>query len=92
MTFATTVKTIREDKDVWFKFTDGSYPHDMQIFLELREKGRTLVQPIPTKSTHCEPAWAAHLHGADVDDWNEHLASEVYEEPVTLYQHLKAQG
>ena len=92
MTFATTVKTIREDEDVWLKFTDGSYPHDMQIFLELREKGRTLVQPIPTKSTHCEPDWAAHLHGADVDDWNEYLAPVVYKEPVTLHQHMNREG
>lgn len=92
MTFATTVKIIREDKDVWFKFTDGSYPHDMQIFLELREKGRTLVQPIPTKSTHCEPAWAAHLHGTGVHDWNEYLEALEYKEPVTLHQHMNREG
>jgi hypothetical protein len=93
MTFATTVKTIREDEEVWFRFTDGSYPHDMKIFLELRTKGRTLVQPIPTKSTHCEPAWAAHLHGTGINDWNEYLApQEVYSEPVTLKEHLIRQG
>jgi len=92
MTFATTVKTIREDKDVWMKFTEAAYPQDMKIFLELREKGRTLIQPIPTKATHCEPAWAAHLHGAGIDDWNEYLAPTVYNEPITLHQHLNREG
>lgn len=91
MTFATTVKTIREDQEVWFRFTDGSYPHDMQIFLELREKGRTLIQPIPTKSTHCEPTWAAHLHGSDINDWDEYLKPVEYKEPITLHQHLNMQ-
>lgn len=73
MTFATHVKILREDEEVWRKFTEGSYPQDMKIFLELRKKGRTLVQPIPTKATHCEPQWAAHLHGTGVTDWNEVL-------------------
>lgn len=92
MTFATTVKTIREDQEVWFRFTDGSYPQDMDIFLALRELGRTLVQPIPTKSTHCEPAWAAHLHGTGIMDWNHHLEPVEYNEPVTLHEHLNKQG
>lgn len=73
MTFATHVGILREDEDVWRKFTEGAYPQDMKIFLELRQKGRTLVQPIPTKATHCEPQWAAHLHGTGVNDWNEVL-------------------
>lgn len=66
MTFATTVKTLREDKDVWSKFTVGTYPHDFDAFLALREKGRTLISPIPSFSTHCETAWLAPLI-----DWSE---------------------
>ena len=49
----------------------------MQIFLDLRAKGRTLEQPIPTKSTHCEPAWAAHLHGTGVSDWDKILETNL---------------
>ena len=70
MTFATTVKTLREDEDVWLKFTEGTYPQDMNIFLELRKKERTLIQPIPTMATHCEPEWAAHLHGTNIGSWD----------------------
>ena len=73
MTFATRVQYLREDRDVWEKYTKESYPQDMRIFLELRAKKRFLVQPIPTMATHCEPAWAAHLHGTGIKDWNKWL-------------------
>ena len=61
MTFACKVKTLREDNDLWKQFTEGNHPHDFQAFLALRAKGRALLSPIPTLSTHCEPAWAAPL-------------------------------
>jgi len=73
MTCATRVGILREDQDVWKKYTEGDYPHDMQIFFELRNKGRTLVQPIPTKATHCEPRWSAHLFGTGITSWDEFL-------------------
>ena len=73
MTFATQVKTLREDLDVWERHTSGTYPLDMQIFLNLRNKGRSLIQPIPTKSTHALPDWAAHLYGTPYDSWEEVL-------------------
>lgn len=77
MTFATHVGILRADEDVWRRFTEGLYPQDMKIFLELRKKGRTLIQPIPTKATHCEPQWAAHLHGTGVHDWNVLIGSRI---------------
>jgi hypothetical protein len=61
MTFACKVHTLREDNDTWKKYTSGTHPHDFQCFLELRQYGRALISPIPTLSTHCEPAWAAPL-------------------------------
>jgi len=73
MTFASRVGILREDEAIWKKHIEGTYPNDMDCFLELRNKGRTLIQPIPTKATHCEPAWAAHLHGTIYSDWNEVL-------------------
>lgn len=59
MTFATTVQTLMEDQEVWKKFTAGTYPHDFNCFIELRNMGRTLASPIPTLSTHCEVEWVA---------------------------------
>lgn len=57
MTFATNVKTLREDEPTLRKWTEGKHPNDFQMFLELREKGRTLVSSIPGYSTHGETAW-----------------------------------
>lgn len=59
MSFATTVKVLKEDKEIWDKYVQGSHPNDFQCFLELRERGRSLITPIPGLSTHTEPAWAA---------------------------------
>jgi len=81
MTFATTVRVLREDESVWRKYTEGSYPQDMKIFLDLRREGRTLIQPIPTKATHCEPKWAAHLHGTGIYNWNTYLKPTVPLQP-----------
>lgn len=57
MTFASRVSTLIEDKDIWTENTTGSYPTDHKAFTQLREKGRTLVSPIPGYSTHGETAW-----------------------------------
>lgn len=65
MTFACKVQTLRDDNDIWKKYTSSTHPHDFECFLELRASGRSLISPIPTLSTHCEPAWAAPLM-----DWN----------------------
>jgi hypothetical protein len=65
MTFASTVNTLRNDADIWNRYTAGTYPLDYQCFLTLRDKGRTLATPIPSLSTHGEMKWAAPLI-----DWN----------------------
>ena len=59
MTFACTIEQLQQDAEVWKKYTEGTHPHDMQIFLELRDKGRSLVTPLPGYSTHCEPSWSS---------------------------------
>ena len=66
MTFATTVKTLEEDWDVWEKATETSHPNDFGAFIELAHKQRHLVSPIPAYSTHCEIAW-----GSPGIDWKE---------------------
>lgn len=59
MTFATTHLQLKQDNDVWQKYTQGSHPNDFQCFLELRALGCSLITPIPGYSTHCEPRWAS---------------------------------
>jgi len=65
MTFAARVRTLKEDESVFKKWTLKSYPEDFQIFLELRDKGRTLISSIPGYSTHGETAWLSPL-----TDWS----------------------
>lgn len=65
MTFAANVKTLKEDEPILRKWTNQTYPDDFQMFLELREKGRTLVSSVPGYSTHGETAWLS-----PITDWS----------------------
>jgi hypothetical protein len=57
MTFATTIKTIKEDIEIYKKYC-VVHPLDFQMFTELiRSKNRKLVSPIPGVSTHGETQW-----------------------------------
>lgn len=62
MTFASKVKTLKEDESILRKWTNmGDYPRDFDMFIELREKGKVLLTPIPGYSTHGETAWLSPL-------------------------------
>jgi hypothetical protein len=62
MTFASKVSTLKEDEVVLRKWTNmGNYPRDFDMFLELREKGKSLMTSIPGYSTHGETAWLSPL-------------------------------
>lgn len=61
MTFAAKVKTLREDEKILREFTSGSYPRDFDMFLKLRDNGRSLITSIPGYSTHGETAWLSPL-------------------------------
>jgi hypothetical protein len=65
MTFAARVKTLKEDESILRKWTGEKHPNDFQMFLELREKGRTLVSSVPGYATHGETAWLSPL-----TDWS----------------------
>lgn len=54
MTFATRVKTLRADQEIFRHFCNGNIPLDYFIFRNLAERGRTLITPIPGRSTHCD--------------------------------------
>lgn len=60
MTFATRVKTIKEDYEILNTCCQGSDPGDFGFFCNIREKhNRKLVSSIPSVSTHGEVQWLA---------------------------------
>ena len=61
MTFAAKVKTLKENEKILRDFTNGTHPHDFQMFLKLREYNQLLITPIPGRSTHGETAWLSPL-------------------------------
>lgn len=70
MTFATTVKTLKEDIDVWRKYTDGSHPHDHKIFTELsKEKRRRLAVCIPGAACHTDLEYSGRISRMTIEPW-----------------------
>jgi len=77
MTFATKVKTLKGDEDILRKWTSEKHPNDFQMFLELREKGNSLLCPLNTFSTHGETTWLSPLYKINQENlikaWETHL-------------------
>ena len=77
MTFASTVKILREDESILRKWTNNTYPDDFKMFLELRDKGKALLCPLNTFSTHGETNWLAPLYKVKeqnlIEEWKKHL-------------------
>lgn len=78
MTFASTVKTLKEDESTLRKYTNqGHYPDDFKMFLELRDNGKALLCPLNTYSSHMETRWLAPLYGIKNEDlvkeWEKHI-------------------
>ena len=65
MTFAATVSTLKKVEETLRKYTQGTYPEDFKMFLDLREQGKLLISSIPGYSTHGETAWLSPL-----TDWS----------------------
>jgi len=61
MTFAVKVSTLKRTESILRKHTQGSYPDDFKMFLELREQNELLITSIPGYSTHGETAWLSPL-------------------------------
>ena len=71
-TFATTAKTIKRDLDIWMWGTEDLInTKDFSIFIKLRDRGRTLVQPIPSLATHCLRGFEAPTVGLNITSWDE---------------------
>ncbi len=77
MTFSSTVRNLKEDEDILRKWTSGTHPNDFQMFLELRDKGKALMCPLNTYSTHGETSWLAPLYKIKqenlINEWETHL-------------------
>lgn len=73
-TFATTVETLRADLPIWKKYTVGKrLLEDYNAFKELRQRGRSVLMPIPTLSTHIMTRWLAPLISTGYDSWEDVL-------------------
>ena len=60
MTFATRVKTVKEDWDMFTKYCTGDCPSDFELFTDLiLRKKRKLISSIPGCCTHGETQWLA---------------------------------
>ncbi len=61
-TFATKVKTLKEDKTILFQHNfEGPVPDSFRTFMALKLKGRLLATPIPGRATHCHSPWESPL-------------------------------
>jgi len=61
MTFASKVSTLKRIESTLRKHTNGSYPDDFKMFLELREQNELLISSIPGYATHGETRWLTPL-------------------------------
>ena len=75
MTFAVTIKTLKEDLDMYLKHCGGTHPHDFNMFCDLSaSRGRKVVSCIPSVSTHGEIEWLSKLI-----DWEKEFNSSFIE-------------
>jgi len=92
MTFGCKVKTLREDKLIWDKWTEGDHPHDHKVFTELGEKGRRLAVSIPGAACHTDLTFSGAVNNVMIDTWAIDLMIEQLEynlgEKGEMYQLL----
>jgi hypothetical protein len=72
MTFATTVKIIKEDIEIFKKHCSTTHPYDFEIFRDIYKKGRRLVSSIPAISTHGETRWLSKFI-----DWEKEIKNSI---------------
>ena len=59
MTFAVKKNILNLDFGIFQKLLKRSIPRDKRLFEQLSKKGRTLITPIPSYSTHIEQEYLA---------------------------------
>lgn len=70
---ATSAKIMQEDLDIWYWGVQDRASKDFDIWLKLRDKGRTLVMSIPTSMSHSEIASESSLIGTGLCCWEKAL-------------------
>lgn len=92
MTFASKVKTLKEDMEVWKKHTSDTHPWDHKIFVELGERGRKLAVPIPGAACHTDLTFDGHIGKVVTEPWAIELMIQKLEgllEATNINQHGK---
>ena len=69
MTFATTVKTLKEDQEIWSNHISGVHPNDHFVFCELKEKGRKLACVIPGLAYHTDLTYFEGKGKVYIEPW-----------------------
>lgn len=85
MTFGCKVGTLREDKSVWDKWTDGDHPHDHKAFTELNKKERTLAVSIPGVACHTDLTFSGSINHVMIDSWAIELMIEELRQELQNY-------
>ena len=65
MTFATTVKVLKQDWRIFDRWTQTRHPYDCQIFTDLSRNRHRLICSLPGYSTHGESAFLSPLTSWD---------------------------
>ena len=61
-------RELKQDEYILRKWTDEDHPHDFQMFMELRQRGRRIASSLPGYSTHGETKWLSPL-----TEWRQEL-------------------
>lgn len=82
MTFATKVKTLKEDWKVWETYTSETHPHDFKIFYTLKSQKKDLAVSIPGLACHTDLTYP-NSKNLDIDDLIEPWAISLLDSELT---------
>lgn len=80
MTFATNSRILKEDIDIWDKYTSENHPEDHTIFEELNAKGRKLAISIPGLSYHTDLTFSQMIGELYIEDWAVDIVCQSFKE------------
>jgi len=78
LTFATTLKTLKEDQEIWLDKLGQiersmgvapDHPHDHRMWQLLKEKGRKLIVPIPGQACHVDLTFSGDVSAMLIEPW-----------------------
>lgn len=69
MTFGANVAALRNDMNIWRKYTTGHCPDDHGVFTALGEAGRRLVVPIPGAAVHTDLTFSITQKSVTIEPW-----------------------